>query len=213
MSEDHTNKAKLYRSALTSKPIAMRDTRVIIVSKSEIPRREPFNGIIEPANLNDPGTRKAIEAINIFFWASVEQEVFGRTYNIFDCENFIARANNSESCKSHPEFRDLVGQVAIKEEKGFLHIVVLHVCPEWHGRGIGKMLVNRAVDEARKRGFKSVKLGTTNDNIPALYFYQRLGFVIEKIVPDVVADDDHVPQSGFAGLPVRDEIQMKLDLD
>jgi len=163
--------------------------------------------------LNDLSMRKAIKAINIFFWASVEQEVFGRTYNVFDCENYIARANKSESSKSHPEFRDLVGQVAIKEGKGFLHIVVLHVCPEWHGRGVGKMLVNRAVDEARERGFKTVKLGTTNDNIPALYFYQRLGFVIEKIVPDAVGDDANIPQSGFAGLPVRDEIQMKLDLD
>lgn len=204
MTEDHTETAELYRSSLTSKPLTMKKSRVIVVGDDEVPSKPQFDGEIVKADLSNDPDYKAIEEINIFYWGAVEQDIFGRLYNVFDYDNYLAR---------DPDSGKVVGHICVTPEKvGFMHIVVIHVCPEWHGRGVGRKLIELTIHEAKKAGLKTIKLATTNDNIPALYFYQRLGFVIDGIIPEVVADDHSVPPNGFAGIPVRDEIHLRLDL-
>jgi hypothetical protein len=49
----------------------------------------------------------------------------------------------------------------------------------------------------------------TNDNIPALYFYQRRGYRLSAILRDSVAAHTRDRETvGFAGIPVLDEIQL-----
>ena len=49
----------------------------------------------------------------------------------------------------------------------------------------------------------------TNDNIPALYFYQRRGYRVSAILRDSVAAHSPDQQAvGFAGIPILDEIQL-----
>lgn len=43
------------------------------------------------------------------------------------------------------------------------------------GRGLGRLLFERAVEWARDRGFRALVLETQTNNVPALRFYQRLG--------------------------------------
>jgi len=213
MTEDHTENAKLYRSAISSDPLTLRQARIVTISEDESLAGKPFGGKIEAVDKNDREIEKAIEDLNVFYWGSVEQEIFGRTYNIFDCDNFVACPDDNDFFGMIGAIHGIAGHIAITEEdEGFLHIVVLQVCPDWHGRGVGKKLVGRAIEEAKDRGFKKVIVATTNDNIPALYFYQRLGFVFKNIVTGVVVDDPKVPTNGFAGIPVRDEIHLKFEL-
>ena len=54
------------------------------------------------------------------------------------------------------------------------------VLPEWQGSGAGKKLVQAFLDEATRRGCKSVFLTTDRDNNDAINaFYKKLGFSIE----------------------------------
>jgi hypothetical protein len=53
---------------------------------------------------------------------------------------------------------------------------------------------------------------TTNDNLPALYFYQRRGYRLTGIVPGSVAAQTGSAVAGFAGIPIRDEVQLEKPL-
>ena len=55
--------------------------------------------------------------------------------------------------------------------------------PDYQGEGLGEALLEAAVESARRRGIKRVVVATSNDDLPALVFYQRHGFVISEIVP------------------------------
>jgi ribosomal protein S18 acetylase RimI-like enzyme len=62
-------------------------------------------------------------------------------------------------------------------------------------------------------GAQTVWLVTTNDNIDALRFYQRRGFVIREVRPGAVnhARDTLKPHIGLVGeygIPLRDEIEL-----
>lgn len=61
-------------------------------------------------------------------------------------------------------------------------------------------------------GLTEAILTTTNDNLAAVYFYQKRGFVIEAVLPGVCAapheaggEDD----MSLAGLTVRDEFRLR----
>ena len=56
-------------------------------------------------------------------------------------------------------------------------------------------------------------MATTNDNLPALYFYQRRGYRITALVPGSVVGRTGELRVGFAGIPVRDEVQLEKLLD
>lgn len=53
----------------------------------------------------------------------------------------------------------------------------LFVRPAFHGRGIGKMLAERAVREAKMIGYASMKLDTLPSMDAARRLYEALGFV------------------------------------
>ena len=49
----------------------------------------------------------------------------------------------------------------------------------------------------------------TNDNLPALYFHQRHGYRLSATLRDsIVALVPKFPVAGFAGISIRDEIQL-----
>ncbi len=52
----------------------------------------------------------------------------------------------------------------------------LYVAPEARGIGLGRALVQRALDRARERGCHRVELDTNEDNHDAIGLYRSLGF-------------------------------------
>jgi GNAT superfamily N-acetyltransferase len=81
------------------------------------------------------------------------------------------------------------------------------------GRGIGGALIRAVGAEARRAGCRRLFLVTTNDNLPALRFYQRIGFAITAVRPNAVAETRKrkpVPEFGIDGIPIRDEIELEL---
>ncbi len=85
------------------------------------------------------------------------------------------------------------------------------------GAGIGASLVLKVIDEARKRNARRIWLTTTNDNLKAIGFYQKMGFRLVAIHRDAVTRTrkslkPEMPESGMNGLPIMDEIEMELIL-
>lgn len=84
------------------------------------------------------------------------------------------------------------------------------------GQGIGSALMLMAIDAARKRGKSRIWLTTTNDNLRAVQFYQRLGLRIVQV--NVGAVDEarkikpQIPEVGQAGIPIHDEIVLELQI-
>jgi ribosomal protein S18 acetylase RimI-like enzyme len=82
-------------------------------------------------------------------------------------------------------------------------------------RGIGRALMEAAVDEAKKQQCTKIWLTTTNANINALRFYQRVGMRVgawrigemeesRRMKPEIPLEQD--------GIPIRDEVVMEMSL-
>ena len=86
------------------------------------------------------------------------------------------------------------------------------VLPQYQGRGIGRALITQVEKFAREQGRPRLFVVTTNDNLPALAFYQRLGFQLFEVVPNVVTQKLGGIFPGFANIPIRDELRLQKDV-
>lgn len=57
----------------------------------------------------------------------------------------------------------------------------LYVLPAAHGKGVGKILINEVVNQARAAGAASLELNVNRNN-PALEFYKKGGFSIKYTI-------------------------------
>jgi len=80
------------------------------------------------------------------------------------------------------------------------------------GRGVGGALMDEAEWLARRAGCTRLFLTTSNDNLPALAFYQRRGMRIVAVhrgAVDEARRHDPIPAVGHRGIPIRDEIELE----
>jgi ADP-ribose pyrophosphatase len=82
------------------------------------------------------------------------------------------------------------------------------------GYGIG--LVKAVKQTAQEAGCWRLWLITTNDNLAAIGFYQKVGFQMAAVHPNALAVSrklkPSIPQTGAEGLPIRDEIEFEMIL-
>ena len=82
--------------------------------------------------------------------------------------------------------------------------------------GVGRALVEAAKELAFSSGCKTIVAITTNDNVNALTFYQKVGFRIREVFRDSVREVRQLkpsrPDTGQHGIPIRDELQLQLSL-
>ncbi|WP_028782384.1 GNAT family N-acetyltransferase [Thalassobacillus devorans] len=80
------------------------------------------------------------------------------------------------------------------------------------GKGIGSSLVQEVENLASKENCTRIKLITTNDNLLALKFYQKRGYIMSKIINNAVDQarkiKPEIPLLGNEGIPIRDEIEL-----
>lgn len=105
--------------------------------------------------------------------------------------------------------RDPAGALAYRLLGEALHIVALATDPMWQRSGVGGHLVAEAELLARRLKLGRVVVATTNDNLPALYFYQRRGYRLTGVAIDSVIAHTKEVHPGFGGVPVRDEMRME----
>ncbi|MBI2835345.1 MAG: GNAT family N-acetyltransferase [Acidobacteria bacterium] len=105
---------------------------------------------------------------------------------------------------------EIAGALAHRLLPEALQIVALATDPMWQRSGVGGYLVAEAELLARRKNRHRVVVATTNDNLPALYFYQRRGYRITEVVPGgLLRDASETPTSGFGGIPMRDEVRLE----
>ena len=71
--------------------------------------------------------------------------------------------------------RGTIEQCVAKADKP-VELQRLYVNQEYHGRGVGKALVDRVQEIGREMGFKTIWLGVWEENLKAQKVYERLGF-------------------------------------
>jgi GNAT superfamily N-acetyltransferase len=124
----------------------------------------------------------------------------GTDYDLFGCDCLIVG--------------DFAGLAAFSTaERPICELVALNAFRR--GEGIGTALL-AALPRHLGPGLIQVRLGTTNDNLDALRFYQRRGYRLAALRPGAVdaarARKPSIPRVGDHGLPLRDEIDLALDL-
>ena len=108
--------------------------------------------------------------------------------------------------------RDISGALAYRQYGDALHVVALATDPMWQRSGVGGHLLAEAELLARRLKLERLVVSTTNDNLPALYFYQRRGYRLTDLVPNSVIEHTKQQVGGFAVIPVRDEIRLEKKL-
>ena len=82
--------------------------------------------------------------------------------------------------------------------------------------GIGSALIDAVKAIALQGRCKRIWLTTTNDNLNALRFYQKRGFVLVKIhrnAVEIARKHKHIPLTSADGIPILDEIELEIILD
>ncbi len=127
----------------------------------------------------------------------------GKVYYPHQEEAFIERRDD-----------EIVGLVTFRTDGDGIEVLTLNATLE--GQRIGSSLMLTLIDEARSRNCRRVWLTTTNDNLRAIGFYQRLGFRVVAV--NVGAVDEarkikpQIPEVGNDGIEIHDEFVLQLKL-
>ncbi|MCM3706818.1 MULTISPECIES: GNAT family N-acetyltransferase [Cytobacillus] len=133
-------------------------------------------------------------------WGSTEMVI---SSGIYDCSALDGYAVQNEEDK-------IIGLITYIIKNTECEIISLDSTEE--GKGIGTRLVLEVESLAKKKNCRVVKLITTNDNLLALKFYQKRGFILSKIIHNAVEEarkvKPEIPLIGNGGIPIRDEIEL-----
>ena len=103
---------------------------------------------------------------------------------------------------------EVVGHLhAVAREGNAWEVTNTAVVASARGEGIGRALLERAVDEARAAGATRMILATATADVGNLRFYQRCGFRMTHVVPDVFGPEQGYPPGIVVdGIPMLDQI-------
>jgi GNAT superfamily N-acetyltransferase len=185
-----------YRCARTGEYICLEHARLDVVSVGTRVRPPPL-----PVRVAEPADYAGIKEMALMYWNETEVECFDRSYDVASLPAWLAYSDDK-----------LAGMLSYAIEADTLIIVMLNVHPQHQGRRTARSLLAMAEHEAGDRGLSRLAVATSNDDLPALYVYQRWGFAIQDIkVGAILAHHGH-EEAGFAGIPVRDEIRLEKKL-
>jgi GNAT superfamily N-acetyltransferase len=177
----------------TELPLA--EARVSVTCAEHAPGVARLEFVVREAVAAD---RRAIEEICDRAWGETEVDVFGRTFDVFACENLVATVDG-----------ELAGLISLAADGGDLAIVMYSVYPARQGTGIGSALLQAAAEVAAAKSLPALRAAVSNDDIPLLYFYQRHDFHIDEVAVGLLSDRLGYAGVGFAGIPIRDEIRVR----
>ena len=193
------------RASLGSKPSVLRCSRCGKFVDWEDARLQIVCGCRGHVDLPPVAVRQAGEADRARVVALFVAD-FGRSKFIAFGEEFQAETVPAIVAEMEG---DLAGALAYRLQDGVLQIVALATDPDWQRSGVGGRLVDHAEDVARERGAGHVAVAMTNDNLPALYFYQRHGYRLTEVHIDAIsAANDGAHIVGFGGIVIRDELRL-----
>lgn len=184
-----------YRCPVDGEDLPLTEARLTVTCERHRPHEAPPAFTVREATHAD---QHAIELICDRVWGETEIDSFGRTFDVLESTNLIADVAG-----------EVAGMISLALHQGEQVIVMLSVYPQFQGAGVGTALVREAVARAAAAGLPCLKAAVSNDDIPAFYFYQRVGFLLYEISCGSVVDQHGAVLSGFAGIPIRDELRLR----
>ena len=146
-------------------------------------------------------------------WGSKRMVAHGQLYVPHTLPGFVALRRESEEALSNKS-EEKVGLVTYHLEGNACEIVTLD--SDLPGQGAATALVRTVRQFARDEGCNRLWLVTTNDNLDALRFYQKRGFKLSALRPNALERSrelkPEIPLVGNDGIPLRDEIELEMDL-
>ncbi len=110
---------------------------------------------------------------------------------------------------------DQLGGVAIYRMNGATVLLGAIIVVEGH-HGIGTVLFQSVVSDARELKLKKLRASTTNDNVEAMKFYQKRGMRLNALFAGGAdafrAFRPGLHVMGRHGIPCRDIIELEMDL-
>lgn len=147
------------------------------------------------------GDRPWVQTFIADHWGADYVVAHGRIYYPHELTGYVALTGAAA-----------VGLVTYHLADGDCEIVTLNSLQS--GQGTGSALIEAVKTSAVQSGCRRLWLITTNDNLPALAFYQKRGFVLVTVHRGAVARSRQVKPSismaGYAGIPLRDEIELEI---
>jgi len=141
-----------------------------------------------------------VQRVLVQYWGSTVQITRGQKLQADELPGVVAVRDDSE-----------VGLLTYHIEGDACEIIT-HNSMAGHG-GIGSCLLDAVSNKARDLGCKRLWLITTNDNTPALRFYQRRGFDLVALHRNAVTDarklKPEIPNAWFDGIAIRHELEME----
>ena len=114
---------------------------------------------------------------------------------------FVARIN-----------KKIVGAlVLLKTRPKTMEIMNISVYEEYQNQGIGKQLINKAIEYARERRIQTLEIGTGNPGIIQMMLYQKCGFRIVGVELDYFRKN-HNEKIFENGIECRDMIRMRMEI-
>jgi len=159
-----------------------------------------------------PDDGSSLKALCMRFFHHTDLIAYGHTYEITDCQSLVAERDGRLMGLLAYVWRE-----ADEDRDGDCLVVAFAVAGGDQGRGVGARLQDWLEGDCRGRSVTRMVLSTTNDNLPALYFYQRHGFRIAEVQTGVIQEElkrilGGAEPAGFGGIPVRDEIRLVKEL-
>jgi len=199
MGRKQTEKEAVYRCAVCGKLLCGEHARLATVCASHLKRSETAFKVSE---IVSEGERSAVRRLVKRFWGEEEQSTFDGKFTVAELPGYVAKVRNG-----------VVGFISFSPTSDAIVVVALGVQPRYQSIGIGSSLIRMVEDEARKLRKSKILVSTSNDDLPALGFYQSRGFQIIEAKPNVIAEKHARIFRGIGGLPVRDELRMQKTLN
>jgi ribosomal protein S18 acetylase RimI-like enzyme len=188
-----------HRCSVCGEGVTPASSRLVLACAKHIPGKRWNTAFkIRPAAEEESDE---IRHLVVGFWGHEDLRAFGRDFPIHSQTNLVADIGGA-----------IAGLVSVESGNEDGIIVALGVPPLYQSLGIGSALLSAAIQRLSADGARRIRVSTTNDNLPALALYQRRGFVVDEVLPGEIGryleDRLGAVPTGFAGIPVRDEIRL-----
>jgi ribosomal protein S18 acetylase RimI-like enzyme len=195
MSCEYCGKDAVYKCGVCGRLLCVEHAKLRTVCRSCVSKRSLNHSVNKVVSKEEKG--KIREMVK-WFWGEQEQVAFDRKFVVAELHAYVAKTGNN-----------VIGFISYAEAEDAILIVALGILPRYQGMGVGRSLVEKLEAEAEKMRKNRLLVSTSNDDLPALAFYQSLGFQIYEVKPDVIAEKHGRVLKGVGDLPIRDELRLR----
>lgn len=149
----------------------------------------------------DHGDKEWVVRLLSAHWGSPRIVTRGKIHQADSLPGFVALYNG-----------ELIGLVTYRIADDECEVVTLNSLRE--SMGIGTTLLRAVKNAALAANCRRLWLVTTNDNLAAIRFYQKRGYVLVALHRNALEQSrrlkSEIPVLGIDGIPLRDEIELEM---